>query len=92
MPSKNFLNKINYDDEIKTCGITKPLEALKSDFSKKILNHISSKGKLAKWFVRNIMCKLEDESIKLTHDEATDFLNLIDVNQETFDLIVKRYQ
>jgi hypothetical protein len=92
MSSTPLLHEINYDDEIKTCGITKPIDALKSDFSKKILNHISSKGKLAKWFVADIMGKLEDESVELTEDEATDFLNLIAVNQETFDLIVKRYQ
>jgi hypothetical protein len=38
--SKVTLHELDYDDEIKTCGITKPLDALKSDFAKKIFNHL----------------------------------------------------
>lgn len=91
MSSNTLLNELDYDDEIKTCGITKPLDAIKSDFAKKIFKHLSSKSSYKRWMINDVLKKLEDESNELTEEEAGYLIFLMEENEEIFDLIVKRY-
>lgn len=92
--SSPYLLDQNFDSEIKTCVITKPIEALKSDFAKKIFDHISKHDKFNKRYINDIVSKLEDETGEetLTEKEASDFLYLMDEYQDSFDEIVGRYQ
>lgn len=92
--SSPYLLDQNFDSEIKTCVVTKPIEALKSDFAKKIIDHISKHDKFNKRYINDIVSKLEDETGEetLTEKEASDFLYLMDEYQDSFDEIVGRYQ
>jgi len=91
MSSNTLPNELDYDDEIKTCGITKPLDAIKSDFAKKIFKHLSSKSSYKRWMINDVLKKMEDESKELTEEEAGYLIFLMEENEEFFDMIVKRY-
>lgn len=67
--SKTPLNKLALDNEIKHCAITKPYEALQSDFAKKIINHVASNSKFKEQHIRELADKLDDESQTLTPEE-----------------------
>ena len=45
MSSNKFFDELDYDNELKACNISRPYDALKSDFAKKILNNLSKKTK-----------------------------------------------
>lgn len=55
---------LNLDKEIKQCAITKPYDALKSDFGKKLIEHLASDSN-----IREIVHKLDDETEVLTPKE-----------------------
>ncbi|THV60719.1 hypothetical protein [Chryseobacterium candidae] len=57
-------NSINLDKEIKQCVITKPYDALQSDFGKKLIEHLASNSN-----IREIVRKLDDETETLTPQE-----------------------
>lgn len=57
-------NSINLDKEIKQCTITKPYDALQSDFGKKLIEHLASNSN-----IREIVRKLDDETETLTPQE-----------------------
>lgn len=67
--SKTPVNKNILYNEIKHCVITKPHEALQSDFAKKIIDHAASNSKFKEQHVRQIADKLNDETKPLTPEE-----------------------
>lgn len=92
MTSKKFFDELDYDQEIKACNISKPYDALKSDFAKKILNNLSKKTKFKEWYIERIIEKLTDEEQEFTEEQRDDLFELMDQNQEFFDSIVERYK
>jgi len=60
---------ISFDDEIQQCTITKPYEALQSDFAKKLINHLASRSKLKESYIRKIIEKIDDETESLSLKE-----------------------
>lgn len=92
MSSNKHFDELDYDQEIKACNISKPHDALKSDFAKKILDHFSKKTKFKEWYIDRIIEKLTDEEQEFTEEQRDDFFELIDQNQRFFDSIVKRYK
>lgn len=62
-------NNINLDAEVKQCSVIKPYEALQSDFAKKLIDHIASNSKFKEQHIRDIMCKLDDETKTLSPEE-----------------------
>ena len=92
MSSNKFFHELDYDNEVKACDISKPHDALKSDFAKKILNNLSKKTKFKERYIDRIIEKLTYEEEEFTEEERDDFFELIDQNQEFFDSLVKRYK
>lgn len=92
MSSNEFLHEINLEQEIKSCSISKPYEALKSDFAKKIFKHLSNGTRFKQSYFEGILECLDDEESELSPRQRDDFINILDEYQETFDSIVKRYK
>lgn len=92
MSSNKSFHELDYDDEIKTCSISNPYEALKSDFAKKIFKHLSNGTRFKQSYFEGILECLDDEESELSPRQRDDFFNIIDEYQETFDSIVKRYK
>ncbi len=92
MSSNKHFSDLDYGQEISACNISKPYDALKSDFAKKILNNLSKKTKFKEWYIERIIEKLTDEEQEFTEEQRDDFFELIDQNQEFFDSLVKRYK
>lgn len=92
MSSHKHFSDLDYDQEIKACDISKPHDALKSDFAKKILNNLSKKTKYKEWYIDRIIEKLTDEEQEFSEEQRDDFFELIDQNQEFFDSLIKRHK
>ena len=85
-------NNINLDTQIKQCSVIKPYQALQSNFAKKLIDHMVSHGKFKEQHIREIICKLDDESQTLTPGQGKDFLEFMQEHNDFFDAIIKRYK
>lgn len=92
MSSNKSLHELDYDNEVKGCDISKPYDALKSNFAQKLFKHLSKGTKFQEWYFEGIIESLNDEELELSEGQRDDFFRLIDEYQETFDHIVKRYK
>lgn len=85
-------NNINLDTQIKQCSVIKPYQALQSNFAKKLIDHVVSHSKFKEQHIREIICKLDDESQTLTPGQGKDFLEFMQEHNDFFDAIIKRYK